>query len=121
MKLFTAFVLFLAAHTASAAVPSWLRVVDFDGQVIDVPGYAIERIEVCPTRGDADIYSQNEGAGVARIKTAWGELALTYAFKFYNQGAVTGNPNTTGDQVVLIEATDALFSAGFESCQEYAP
>lgn len=104
---------------AGAKLPAWLRVVDHDGQVLDVPGIGLNSITLCPSTGDADIWSQGNGAGTAIVQTAWGELRLRYETKFYNQGAATGNPNTTGDQVVLIETVDGLFASGFDNCETH--
>lgn len=121
MRRLLALLLLAAALPAHAAIPSWLRIVDRDGQVTDLPGIALDSITLCPTRGDGNIFSQNDGEGRAIIETANGLIELTYDFKFYNQGAPTGNPNTTGDQVVLIEAADTVFGSRFEACVVHAP
>ena len=122
MRHLLALILLLAVTIpAHASLPAWLRIVDRDGQVFDLPDLALDSITLCPTRGDGNIFSQNDGEGRAIIETANGLIELTYDFKFYNQGAPTGNPNTTGDQVVLIEAFDAIFGSGFDGCALYAP
>lgn len=109
--------LFLLASSAASAeqTPSWLRLVDWDGQVYDVPGIAIDSITVCAS-GSHALRSHDASRGFASIRTAFGDAEIWYSQRFWNEGAVTENPNTTGDQIVFIEDADAIFVNGAEDC-----
>jgi hypothetical protein len=110
--------LLAASLPGHAAIPSWIRIVDFDGQAFDYEGYLFDRVTVC---GSSDLRT-DDGRGYALFE-AGDSFAVRVRFwtKFYNSGAVTGNPNTTGDQVVLIEDGEAVFGGGFEACAVYVP
>lgn len=104
---------------ADPRLPAWLRLVDREGQVFDIEILILDGITVCPTAGSADLWSHDDGEGVALIDTAYGQLQWAYERKLYNEGAVTSNPDTTGDQVVLLEAVDRVFAGGMEACTRY--
>ncbi len=80
----------------------WLRLVlnDFS-TVYDLPAFAITELLVC------ERYANLDGRG------------FRYEQAFFNDGAPTGNPDTTGQQIVLIEKTDAVFADGAEQCWRY--
>lgn len=100
-------------------MPTWLRLVDRDGQVHDLDGFMVDTITLCPTRGSADIWLQDDAAGSAIIETADGVIRMQYGMRHYNEGGVTGNPDTTGDQLLLVEDAAVMFSGGMEPCVRY--
>ena len=103
------------------ALPAWVRIVDRDGQVLDLTVIEVSTITMCPRSGSTDIWSPNEGTGMAMIDTGTAVIGVSYAVKYYNEGGVTGNPDTTGDQLLLIEDPDILHSdGGGEGCVRYA-
>lgn len=101
-------------------LPTWLRLVDRDDAVYDFYAFYFDSITLCPTRGTADIWSQDDAAGTAIIETAGGTVQMQYSMRHYNEGGVTDNPNTTGDQLLLIEDVNVLFASGLEGCVRYS-
>lgn len=103
------------------ALPAWVRLVDREGQVRDLTVIEVDTITLCPRTGSTDIWSLDNGTGIAVIATTSGQVQLSYAMKYYNQGAVTGDPDTTGDQLLLVEDLDIVHSdGGGEGCVRYA-
>lgn len=83
----------------------WLRLVlnDFS-TVLDMPEMAVDSIRVCDDRQ-------------VRLVVGGQETNFVVEQSFYNEGAVTSNPDTTGQQLVYIEKKDAIFSGGMERCR----
>ena len=101
-------------------LPAWLRIVDHDGQVWDMQNLVIDAITLCPTGGAAGLWNDAPfTSGMAIVETAFAEWRIAYEGRYYNTGGVTSNPNTTGDQVVIIEAVDSIFLSGVEDCVRY--
>ena len=113
--------LLLAALPAQASpeapgVPpiTWIRLVDWDGQVFDFIGLYVDRVTDCG--GALDWRDYDGQPGTLRIEAGGQTWAMRYEWRTYNEGGVTGNPNTTGDQVVYIQQRDSIFSDGGEAC-----
>lgn len=80
----------------------WLRLVMNDfSDVIDIPEIAVDRIVVCE-----QYFFVNH-------------IGFVYDRAFYNDGAPTQNPNTSGMQIVVLERRDAIFADGFSACRRY--
>ena len=103
----SALCLVAANACAGERVPSWLRVVDWDGQVFDFISPQIDSLSLCPASG---------GKGQAVITLTGRPTFIAYEMSFYNGGNVTNDPDTTGDQLVLIEGADIIFGANFDDC-----
>jgi hypothetical protein len=103
----------VAGGVVAEPLPAWVRVVDWDGQVQDYVGPFLASVRDC---GDPDLSAYDAGAGVVVIDTGLEVRVVRYEQRFRNEGAVTGNPNSTGGQLVYIEQPGALFADGAEGC-----
>lgn len=113
------FALLLVASSADAAyLPRWVRIITSDGQVIDYARGAIESVVLCPVAGSKALREDASGTGVLVVNGYQSSFqhVFHYELKFYNAGASTDNPNTTGDQALFVQSANGIFASEFADC-----
>ncbi len=91
----------------SAVLITWFRIVDLEGAVIDRDWMGTDIIDCGPVE-----LSERVDRGLMIMDGK----PFVYLDRFYNEGSPTPNPNTSGQQLVYIVDSEAVFRGDFSAC-----